>query len=189
MEDSQPGVNPLSQIVVMGEHHSVSKLPPVTVSKIHSEAKGRACTRAPHSCHAMEATSGGGRKLFSTADKDSSPLGSSLASKSLINLLPYPDVQAQSHEKIDYWDHLVVLMSTVPGLTEVSLGQQPALVRELMDTDMDEIPELPPDHPRYEQRREARVKVQKENDILNALKRYSSGSSWISGLGCLPRSM
>ena len=55
----------------------------------------------------MEATSGGGRKLFSTAGKDSSPLGSSLASKSLIDLLPYPypDVQAQSHEKIDYWDH------------------------------------------------------------------------------------
>ena len=62
-------------------------------------------------------------------------------------------------------------MSTVPGLTEVSLGQQPALVRELMDTDMDEIPELPPDHPRYEQRRESRTRAQKENDI-NALKRY-----------------
>ena len=74
----------------------------------------------------MEATSGGGRKLFSADGKDPTPLGSTLQAKSLITLQPFPDVQAQTQEKQDYWDHLLVLMSTIPGLTEVALGQQPS---------------------------------------------------------------
>ena len=50
--DPFPGLKPLSVVVVMGQHHSVSKLPPVTVSK-NSEVATVSAQGAGHSDHSL----------------------------------------------------------------------------------------------------------------------------------------
>ena len=72
----------------------------------------------------MEAASDGGRR---TAGKDT-PLG--LSAKALIQIPPCPDTLAQTHAKAEWWERMMVLMSTVPGLTETAHGKEPELIKK-----------------------------------------------------------
>ena len=65
----------------------------------------------------------------------------------------------------------MVLMSTIPGLTETAHGKEPELVKEYEDVPLELFPALDPSHHRYENRNEERNKIILQNN-KNAYKRY-----------------
>ena len=65
----------------------------------------------------------------------------------------------------------MVLLSTIPGLTETAHGREPELVKEHEDVPLELLPALDPSHHRYENRNEERNKTILQNN-KNAYKRY-----------------
>ena len=125
----------------------------------------------------MEATSG--FAALSTADDD--PGIKSVSSKYAVQLKPFPDEYAQRHVKAEWWDHLMVRISQVPGLTEVSHGQEPAPVKAHVLTSLDDLPMLPEDHHCYESRLEVRTRIKAQNDSLLII-RYNTWMGLRTGL-------
>ncbi len=63
------------------------------------------------------------------------------------------------------------------GLLIVAHGKTPVEVDRIIDTNLDDIPELPPEHPHYQRRMELRLKHRQENekneiDRCNLTMRY-----------------
>ena len=56
------------------------------------------------------------------ADKD--PKYLQFNAKTAIELKPFPSEHAPRHAKTAWWDHTMVRISSVPGLTEVAHGQK-----------------------------------------------------------------
>ena len=65
-----------------------------------------------------------------------------------------PSEHAQTHAKSDWWEHMMVRISDVPGLTQIARGNTPTAVLRISDTPLDDLPELPPEDPGYNRRKE-----------------------------------
>ena len=65
-------------------------------------------------------------------------------SKSAVDLKTFPSEYAQRHVKVAWWDHMMVRIANVPGLTEVAYNHEPSVVKSIVLVPLDEIPELDP---------------------------------------------
>ena len=109
------------------------------------------------------------------------PKGLSFSSKDAVELKPFPSEDAQRHAKVQWWDHMMVRISSVPGLTEIAHSQEPAVIKSIVLIPLDELEELPVDNPRYESRKEARVKYIAQNNA-NMVERYIKWMGLRTGL-------
>ena len=83
-----------------------------------------------------------------------------------------PADHAPQHERIEFWDRMMVLMSSVPGLTDVANRRDPAILNEYPDFPIDLVPLLDDDHPRAVQRMDRRNRYIHSN-MINAAKRHN----------------
>ena len=72
------------------------------------------------------------------ASSDKGPRDLGIQSKFAVALKPFPDEYAQRHIKTEWWDSMMVRISQVPGLTEISHGQEPAPVKAYVLTSLDD---------------------------------------------------
>ena len=75
----------------------------------------------------------------------------------------------------------MVRISDVPGLTQVARGVTPTAVLRINDTPLDDLPELSPDDPGYNRRKELRVRITAQNNA-NAYERYDKIMGLSTGL-------
>ena len=71
----------------------------------------------------------------------------SFTSKYAVTLKPMPDEYTQQHAKIKWWDHLIVRIANVPGLTQVAHNLTPAPVSAIVDVSLADAPLLPTTDP------------------------------------------
>ena len=66
----------------------------------------------------------------------------SFDSKYGVEIDQLPSENAQTHAKTEWWEHMMVRISDVPGLTQVARGVTPTAVMRISDTPLDDLPEL-----------------------------------------------
>ena len=76
---------------------------------------------------------------------------------------------------------MMVRISSVPGLTEVAHGQEPSVIKSITIISLDDIPELDESNPRFESRKESRVRIKAQNDS-NLIERYNKWMNLRTGL-------
>ena len=64
----------------------------------------------------------------------------SFINKYAVTLKPMPDEYTQQHARIKWWDHLIVRIANVPGLTQVANDLTPAPVSAIVDVSLDDAP-------------------------------------------------
>ena len=111
--------------------------------------------------------------------KDSRNLN--FTAKAAVELKPFPGEFAQRHEKTAWWDHMMVRISSVPGLTEVAHHKEPSVIKSIVIIPLDELGELPADHKNYESRKETRIRIKAQNDA-NMINRYNIWMGLRTGL-------
>ena len=70
-------------------------------------------------------------------DKDQKDLY--FSAKAAVELKQFPGEFAQRHERTAWWDHMMVRISSVPGLTEVAHHQEPSVVKSIVIIPLDEL--------------------------------------------------
>ena len=105
----------------------------------------------------------------------------SFTSKYAVSLKPMPDEYTQQHAKIKWWDHLIVRISNVPGLTQVANNLTPAPVSAIVDVSLDDAPLLPLSDPGYERRLQFRTRTEAQNKA-NMIQRYNIWMDLRTGL-------
>ena len=112
-------------------------------------------------------------------DKDQKDLY--FTAKAAVELKQFPGEFAQRHERTAWWDHMMVRISSVPGLTEVAHHQEPSVIKSIVIIPLDELEELPVDHKYYESRKESRIRIKAQNDAA-MVNRYNVWMGLRTGL-------
>ena len=75
------------------------------------------------------------------------------------------------HDAVQYWESTQAALAHA-GLLKAAMGMEPDEASKIVDIDLDELPELPADHPGYERRLETRLRMRTQNKS-NRRQRYA----------------
>ncbi|KAL1499393.1 hypothetical protein AB1Y20_011599 [Prymnesium parvum] len=94
-----------------------------------------------------------------------------------LTLPKFPGENPLRHEAQE-WLEICEAKLAAKGLLVVANGSEPASTRQIVDIDLDSLPELPTDHRDYERRLETRIRLLAENQ-RNKEKRWQlTMSAW-----------
>ena len=75
------------------------------------------------------------------------------------------------HDAVQFWESAQAALAHA-GLLKAAMGMLPDDAAKIVDVDLDELPDLPPDHRGYERRLETRAHMRAKNKS-NRIQRYA----------------
>ena len=104
------------------------------------------------------------------AGKDGSKYGSKNATADVYSFPQYPGEDCLAHAATQFIEAAEARLAT-RSLLSVAQGDEPPSVKCIIDVDLSELPELPPEHRDYHRRMDTRSKIKAQNRA-NDQKRF-----------------